>query len=46
VFANPDSFRLHKRKDGYCRSEEALVAVGYRPTANGWLHTKALREKR
>jgi hypothetical protein len=46
VFANPDSFRLHKRKDGYCRSEEALVAVGYRPTANGWMHTKALREKR
>ena len=46
VFANPDSFRLHKRKDGYCRSEEALVAVGYRTTPKGWLHMRAPSEKR
>jgi len=40
IFAAPDAFRLHKRMDGNCRSLEALVAVGYKQTPKGWLHTK------
>lgn len=40
LFSSPDSFRLHKRVDGNCRSVEALVAVGYIQTPNGWRHTR------
>ncbi len=36
-FATPDSLRLHKRVDGACRSEEGLVAVGFRQTPRGWV---------
>jgi hypothetical protein len=36
TFITPDSFRQHKRKDGVCRSEEALRLVGYVETAKGW----------
>jgi hypothetical protein len=31
---------MHKRVDGNCRSVEALVAVGYKQTPKGWIHTK------
>jgi hypothetical protein len=40
VFSNPDSFRLHKRVGGDCRSVEALAAAGYVQTPSGWRHTK------
>lgn len=36
VFATPDSLRLHKRTWGECRSPEALEAVGFTKTPNGW----------
>lgn len=35
-FANPEAFRKHKHKFGSCRSVEALLAVGYIETPNGW----------
>lgn len=40
IFASPDAFRLHKRVDGNCRTIEGLIAVGYRQTPKGWLHSK------
>ena len=46
VFASPDAFRLHKRVDGNCRSIEASLAVGYKQTPKGWLHSKARVSKR
>lgn len=36
VFATPESFRSHKRMDGACRTPEALHAVGFRQTPQGW----------
>jgi hypothetical protein len=40
-FGNPESFRLHKYKFGTCRTPEALRAVGFIETANGWKMKKA-----
>ena len=36
-FLSPESYRTHKRRDGFCRSEEALVAVGFMQTPTGWV---------
>lgn len=36
TFINPESYRVHKRRDGYCRNEEALVVVGFVETPDGW----------
>jgi hypothetical protein len=36
VFATPESFRSHKRVDGACRTPEALLAVGFQQTSQGW----------
>jgi len=36
VFATPESFRSHKRGGGDCRSVEALLAVGFQQTPQGW----------
>lgn len=36
VFVTPESFRSHKRIDRECRTPEALYAVGFRQTPQGW----------
>lgn len=39
-FANPDSIRAHKRVDGACRTDEALLAVGFTMTPKGWIRPR------
>ena len=39
-FADPESFRRHKRIDMNCRTVEALKAVGYTLTDKGWKATR------
>jgi hypothetical protein len=43
VFLNPESFRTHKYKHGTCRTDEALIAVGYICKPNGWILDKTMR---
>jgi hypothetical protein len=40
AFVDAESFRSHKYKFGLCRSEEGLVANGYRLTDKGWKKPK------
>jgi hypothetical protein len=37
TFASPETFRVHRHKGSVCRTEEALVASGFRLTPKGWL---------
>ena len=46
VFATPESFRSHKRVDGACRSVEALHAIGFRQTPQGWKITPPDRKSK
>lgn len=39
-FASPDAFMKHKHKFGGCRSEEALISIGFVDTDKGWTHRK------
>lgn len=40
TFVDPESFRGHKFKFGGCRSEEGLLANGYKLTSKGWKRPK------
>jgi hypothetical protein len=43
TFANPESVRTHRYKFGGCRSEESLIAAGFKLTLKGWLRVKMVR---
>jgi len=43
-FLSPESYRTHKRRDGFCRSDEALIAVGFNKTPTGWIIDRELRK--
>lgn len=38
VFANPESFRVHRIVGGRCRTEDELKAKGYVEAPKGWMH--------
>jgi hypothetical protein len=40
TFANPESVRTHRYRFGGCRSEESLIAAGFKLTPKGWLRVK------
>jgi len=38
VFANPESFRVHRIVGGRCRTEDELKAKGYVESGGKWFH--------
>jgi hypothetical protein len=38
VFANPESFRVHKLKGIGCRTDEGLKAKGFIESGGKWIH--------
>jgi hypothetical protein len=41
MFVNPNSLLKHKSSLIGCRTDEALAAIGFKLTPQGWYYTKA-----